>query len=318
MKRKSLIVAALAGLSLAVPAQAQRVWRDGQWVQRGASAPVQYPARSVPQTRINPPQGGGWTRGGPQGGGQMRGGPIAGGRWGTKIGGRWHAGMQAPGGWSAYRRPVRGWTLPSYWMGGSYFLSDWTNWGLTSPPHGYFWVRYYDDAVLVDRGGRVWDSVRGVDWDRGAGGDAYAYADDGYAYAEARGGAGGSGYGAGYAAPDDADEDHYRPAPIPAQPYPGGYAPPPRYGAPAAPTRGYSGGYSGGYAQGSGYASGGYYVAPSVTTVVIQSAPVVTTTIVEEVIEEEVVRYARPKRVYRAPAPVKRVKRVPRSGCYCE
>jgi Ni/Co efflux regulator RcnB len=186
VKRKSLIVAALAGLSLAVPAQAQRVWRDGQWVQRGASAPVQYPARSVPQTRINPPQGGGWTRGGPQGGGQMRGGPIAGGRWGTKIGGRWHAGMQAPGGWSAYRRPVRGWTLPSYWMGGSYFLSDWTNWGLTSPPHGYFWVRYYDDAVLVDRGGRVWDSVRGVDWDRGAGGDAYAYADDGYAYAEAR------------------------------------------------------------------------------------------------------------------------------------
>lgn len=334
MRNLTLIVAGIAAVAIATPAEAQRVWRDGQWVARGSDRAVQrtgasypapragtaYPARSVPRTRINPPRGG-----------------NPGGRWGGKAGGRWEGGTRAPGGWGAYRRPVRGWTLPRYWIGGSFFVSDWSSWGLSSPPYGYQWVRYYDDAVLVDRGGKVWDSVSGVDWNRGAGGyaEADAYAGGGYASAAAAGGGGGGGYGAGYP-PPAYDDEPYPSRPIPSEPYPGGYAPPPAYAAPAAQSPcgapspcsyrggGYQGGYaSGGYTQGSGYAAGGYgyyYGEPVTTTIVIQSAPVVTTTVTEEVVEE-VATYAAPRTVRRVStkgrAPTKRLYRTPTKSCDC-
>lgn len=336
MRNLSLIVAGIAAVALATPAEAQRAWRDGQWVARGAAdraaprpgasypAPqpaASYPARSVPRAPLNPPR-----TDMPRADKSRPGNP--GGRWGGKVGGRWEGGTRAPGGWGAYRRPVRGWTLPSYWIGGSYFVSDWSNWGLSSPPYGYQWVRYYDDAVLVDRSGKVWDSVSGVDWDRGGGyAEADAYA--GGAYASAAGG--GGGYGADY--PDyDYDDEPYPSRPIPSQPYPGGYAPPPAYAAPAAqspcgtpsPCSYRGGGYQGGYAQGGGYAAGGYgyyYTAPVTTTIVIQSAPVVTTTVTEEVIEERVVTYAAPRTVRRvstkAAKPTKRLYRTPTKSCDC-
>ncbi|MCP3731818.1 RcnB family protein [Sphingomonas sp. MG17] len=211
-------------------------------------------------------------------------------RWGEKYKGRWQGGWKAPGGWGAYKRPVRGWTLPSYWFSGGFWISDWTSWGLSSPPYGYNWVRYYDDAVLVDQYGRVWDSVSGVDWDRGDG-----YYDDGGEYAEED-----DGYGAGYDAPGYAD----------APPPPPGYAPPPPvvYAAPAPGMRCVANCYP---APGYGY---GYYGAPVTTTVVIQSAPVVTTTTtVTEVVYSgrKVVRRAPSKQLYRAPA------RVKTKTCYC-
>lgn len=122
------------------------------------------------------------------------GAPIAAGghRWGGKMNGHWYGGMRAPGGWGAYRRPVRGWTLPSYWISPSWYIADFGSYGLATPPYGYSWSRYYDDAVLVDGRGQVWDSVSGVDWDRADDrygyGDGYADADagysDGYAYAD--------------------------------------------------------------------------------------------------------------------------------------
>lgn len=308
MRFLPLIALAIAGVTLATPAEAQRVWRDGQWVTRGGErASTLPPARAVDRARINPPQGA------PQGGA----------RWGAKIGGRWEGGMRAPGGWGAYRRPVRGWVLPSYWIGGSFWISDWTNWGLSRPPAGYNWVRYYDDAVLVDRSGKIWDSVSGIDWDRG---DAYAYAGEGYAYAEARGGGGGyAGRGADYDAPGYEYDERYRPEPIPAQPYPGGYAPPPQtYAAPAAQSpcaAPCGGGYraGGGYAQGGYAAQGGYgyyYGGPTTTTIVIQSAPVVTTTVTEEIIEERVV-YSAPRTVRRAPTKAVRRAPVKSKTCYC-
>ena len=43
-------------------------------------------------------------------------GHARGARWGSKVNGRWWGGANAPGGWSAYRRPVRGWALPVYWI----------------------------------------------------------------------------------------------------------------------------------------------------------------------------------------------------------
>ncbi len=102
-------------------------------------------------------------------------------RWGSKVGGRWWGGVNAPGGWHAYRRPVRGWALPVYWNTPRFFVSDWSTYGLAQPQYGYNWVRYYDDAVLVDSRGSVYDTVGDVDWDRY---DDYrddrAYDDDGY------------------------------------------------------------------------------------------------------------------------------------------
>jgi Ni/Co efflux regulator RcnB len=104
-------------------------------------------------------------------------------RWGGRISGRWWGGMRAPGGWNAYRRPVRGWVLPGYWVSPNWAVSDWSGYGLPQPPYGYNWSRYYDDAVLIDQRGTVYDTVGNIGWDRYDAGDTdYSYADDrGYA-----------------------------------------------------------------------------------------------------------------------------------------
>ena len=96
-------------------------------------------------------------------------------RWGSKIGGRWWGGANAPGGWAGYRRPYRGLAVPSYWNTPRFYVSDWSNYGLAQPTQGYRWVRYYDDAVLIDSRGSVYDTASDVDWDR-ADGDGYIVA----------------------------------------------------------------------------------------------------------------------------------------------
>ncbi|MEG8057952.1 RcnB family protein [Sphingomonas sp. 22L2VL55-3] len=97
-------------------------------------------------------------------------------RWGSKIGGRWWAGANAPGGWAGYRRPHRGWVVPAYWNAPRFYVGDWSNYGLAQPPQGYNWVRYYDDAVLIDARGSVYDTTSDIDWDL-AGGGGYVAAD---------------------------------------------------------------------------------------------------------------------------------------------
>lgn len=307
MRTATLIVAAVSSLSLALPAAAQQPGGAGRGAAPGASfpqppAPVRVAPPSAPQTggslRGPRPASGGWKSTTPGGSGvERRGRPVRPGgwrpgrpggwqggrpdgwrpgvhrpgwRWGGNIRGRWHAGWNAPGGWGAYRRPVRGWALPSYWIGGGFWITDWSNWGLSSPPHGYNWIRYYDDAVLVDPYGRVWDSVSGIDWDR----DDDDRDDD-----------------AGYRDDYDADYD----APYGPDAPPAVYAAPPgmRCIANCHPVQGY-----------------GYYGAPVTTTVVIQSAPVVTTKVTtEEVVTygggRKVVRSLPGKRLYRAPAKVR-------------
>ncbi|GAA3248621.1 hypothetical protein GCM10020258_02010 [Sphingomonas yabuuchiae] len=91
--------------------------------------------------------------------------PARGNRWGSRVGGRWWGGANAPGGWPAYRRPVRGMTVPSYWTDRRFGVEDWAVYTLPQPPVGYRWSRYYDDAVLIDQRGSVYDSVYGVNWD---------------------------------------------------------------------------------------------------------------------------------------------------------
>lgn len=205
-------------------------------------------------------------------------------RWGNSVGGRWYGGSNAPGGWNAYRRPNRGWTLPRYWIAPSFFIGDYGLYGLSTPPYGYNWTRYYDDAVLTDSRGRVYDSVNGIDWDSYD--DSYGYGEDyaygggsaqaeaGYGYAAAAGG-GGGGYGAGY-------------------------APPPVQYTQGPPPHMVQNGYTQTYSSGSagGYVSGGYWYPPvTTTTVTVQTAPVVTTTTTEYVETS----YQSARRVYKAP-----------------
>jgi Ni/Co efflux regulator RcnB len=60
-----------------------------------------------------------------------------------------------PPGWY-YRRWVFGDIFPrSFWVS-SYWITDYWQFGLMDPPYGYVWVRYGDDAVLVDvQSGRI-------------------------------------------------------------------------------------------------------------------------------------------------------------------
>jgi Ni/Co efflux regulator RcnB len=106
-----------------------------------------------------------------------------------------------------YRRIDRGFMVPQYWWGPRFQVMNWGLYGLPQPMHGGRWVRYYDDALLVDSYGRVhdgrwdmrWDEY-GDDWDyddRGIpahAGDGDFYRDDrDYGWAEGR-----QGYGREY------------------------------------------------------------------------------------------------------------------------
>lgn len=294
---RSLILAGLTMVTAiaAIPAEAQRLGPGAPYPYPGqpGAAPGQLPPPPVLQ-RPGQPYPGQPYPGQPypgQGQRSMRSG--GGQRWGGSIGGQWSGGVNAPGGWNAYRRPSRGHDLPRYWASPSFYIGDFGSYGLQAPPQGYSWHRYYDDAVLLDARGRVYDSVGGVDWDRGDYDDGYAYAEGGqggYAsssYGYAQGGQGAAGVV---------------------------YAPPP-----AIVTQG---GYSSTYSSGagyagaqSGYAAGGYWYPPATTTIVtIQGAPTVTTTTTTEYVEETT-RYVAPRRVYRA---VKRHYRAPvRRRCGC-
>ena len=67
-------------------------------------------------------------------------------------------GMSMPSDPGAYQRPTYGYTLPRGWVAPSYYLDDYHEYGLPVPAAGFGWSRYYDDAVLTDRWGRVYDA----------------------------------------------------------------------------------------------------------------------------------------------------------------
>jgi Nickel/cobalt transporter regulator/Glycine zipper 2TM domain len=99
----------------------------------------------------------------PMMGGNHNNGPHV---WGPNIGGRWQGGYNAPGGWNAYRPAFRGYIMPRYWVNPTFLIGNYSNYGLRAPSQGYNWYRYYNDAVLSDPRGYVYDSVPGVEWDR--------------------------------------------------------------------------------------------------------------------------------------------------------
>ena len=67
---------------------------------------------------------------------------------------RWHR-YHRPHGWY-YQRWTFGMILPSLFWSRDYWINDYWQFGLDDPPYGYVWVRYGDDAVLVDvESGRI-------------------------------------------------------------------------------------------------------------------------------------------------------------------
>lgn len=63
-------------------------------------------------------------------------------------------------------RLERGWTINPYWMAPQFTISNWQAYGFADPGMGRRWVRYYDDAYLIDSNGRVVDTRGGLDWDQ--------------------------------------------------------------------------------------------------------------------------------------------------------
>ncbi|MES2987976.1 MAG: RcnB family protein [Pseudomonadota bacterium] len=251
-----------------------RVWQDGRWM---ALPPSQNIARQ------NDPN-----------------------RWGYEIEGQWYGGAQAPGGWGAYRRLGRGHHMPQYWLGGSFGIPDYLSYGLASPPRGYRWVRYYNDAVLIDDRGGVWDSVGGIAW-------AGARSSSGGSHSNS------SSYSYSSSGMQQVDPNQYY---AQQQQYPGGYAPPAAY-APPTVQYGYGNGNSASY--GASYQQQGYYQGgPSTTSYsTITIIPTITTTTIveEEIIEESVVTtsYVRaaPRRVVRRAAPVRHRAKPRKVCCRC-
>ncbi len=64
---------------------------------------------------------------------------------------RFHIAVQynPPSGYH-YRRWSYGQRLPSAYYARNYWLTDYLTFGLFAPPLGYVWVRYGDDALLID------------------------------------------------------------------------------------------------------------------------------------------------------------------------
>jgi Ni/Co efflux regulator RcnB len=64
------------------------------------------------------------------------------------------------------RRIDRGGMVPHFWWGPQFVVHNWGMHGFPRPVSGARWIRYYDDALLIDRYGRVHDGRYGWDWDR--------------------------------------------------------------------------------------------------------------------------------------------------------
>ncbi|MGE4323026.1 MAG: RcnB family protein [Sphingobium sp.] len=161
MRTRSVVIlgASLALAGVGTPAVA---------ADQGAAMAASLPLMGKGYSGVRPPRGD--VRPGTSWGRPGTGGTTTVHRWGPRYHGRWHAGWNAPGGWNGYRRPVYGYVLPRYWVSPRYYIGNYSAYGLSAPPYGYGWSRYYDDAVMTDRYGRIYDHRSDVEWDRHDGG----------------------------------------------------------------------------------------------------------------------------------------------------
>ena len=63
-------------------------------------------------------------------------------------------------------RLQRGFIVPQFFWGPQFQIGNWQNYGFADPGPDGRWIRYYDDAYLIDHDGRIRDSREGLDWDR--------------------------------------------------------------------------------------------------------------------------------------------------------
>lgn len=177
-------------------------------------------------------------------------------------------------------RLQRGFVVPQFFWGPQFTIGNWQMYGFADPGSDGRWIRYYDDAYLIDREGRIRDSREGLDWDRY--GEEWDMADGIPAYRGSRD------YRPG---PDDyAWQEHRRMHGGPPM------MPPPGYGYGAARTQVYGGGY--------GYGMYAYpIVIETVTTGAAQAG--YSETVTEEYVSVRRHRgHARPHCACRAPRPV--------------
>ena len=98
------------------------------------------------------------TGGGFQAHGGMRGGQVRGGNWG------FHRWGPHPGRNFRHTRLRRGGHINTFWFAPQFYVGNWQAYGFYAPGEDQRWVRYYDDAYLIDGGGRVIDERYGVNW----------------------------------------------------------------------------------------------------------------------------------------------------------
>ncbi|WP_162527234.1 RcnB family protein [Sphingomonas solaris] len=153
----------------------------GGWTSSGWSDDVSGPVSSVPAARplgSAPSQaGGGWTReewstgaaakpsaAAPAGAARGVQGvvpPPAPRRLGVDAAGRL---LPWDGGHGPAFRYERGQRLPVLFVEQPYRVDDWIGYGLPVPPTGARWIRYFNDAVMIDESAMVIDAVPGIDW----------------------------------------------------------------------------------------------------------------------------------------------------------
>ncbi|MEA3030734.1 MAG: hypothetical protein QOG13_2059 [Sphingomonadales bacterium] len=181
------------------------------------------------------------------------------------------------GGRHFQRRLQRGFVIPPFWFGSQFQIGNWQMYGFSDPGPDGRWIRYYDDAYLIDRGGRIVDSREGLDWDQY--GEEWDMADGIPAYR------GGRDYDA-----DDEDDDGDR------EGHERGHGM--HHGGPG---YGYGGGHTQFYGGGYGY---GMYAYPIVIETVTTSGGGYSEEVVEEYVEVRRAHHRpRARCVCRAPRP---------------
>ena len=196
------------------------------------------------------------------------------------------------------RRIDRGGFVPHFWFGPQFMVRNWHGHGFPAPFAGGRWIRYYDDALLIDRHGRVHDGRYGWDWDRR--GDRWGYDGRGVPYY----------VGDGDYEPDDWDyewaerwergeyRDEYA------------WGPPSGCERRCGPPPGWARGGHGGYGGYGGYAWGWAYTGPVVITETITTtAPVVEQVTTYEYVHEKA--RAAPRTRYRAAPTKTKARRIP-------
>lgn len=133
-----------------------------------------------------------------------------------------------------YKRIERGFAVPHFWWGPRFHVQNWGMYGFPQPMNGRRWVRYYDDALLIDHSGRVHDGRWGMNWDEY--GDRWAYDDQDIPYYDGEGDYRGEEDYGDVEGEEGAYAEHHGPPPAPCAqacppPMPGyGYAHPHGYG----------------------------------------------------------------------------------------